>query len=267
MKNIVIVPVYKPELKEAELASLSQCLSILGSHEIRLTGPEGLDLSVYRTVFERFGKELVYEAFEPDYFSSVVGYNKLMLSKCFYKRFACWEYMLIYQLDAWVFRDELDAWCAKGYDYIGAPWLKLDRKVDEQNCGNGGFSLRRIASFIALFDHKGAIWGYKGLACRHRYRGPRHKVQLILKGLLGYKNRLEDFIEKGDENEDLFFAALKHKKKRPFRIPLTREAMFFSFEEAPAVLYEKTNRRLPFGCHAWQKHDYETFWKQFIKRV
>lgn len=264
MKNIVIVPVYKPELKEAELASLSQCLSILGSHEIRLTGPEGLDLSVYRTVFERFGKELVYEAFEPDYFSSVVGYNKLMLSKCFYKRFACWEYMLIYQLDAWVFRDELDAWCAKGYDYIGAPWLKLDRKVDEQNCGNGGFSLRRIASFIALFDHKGAIWGYKGLACRHRYRGPRHKVQLILKGLLGYKNRLEDFIEKGDENEDLFFAALKHKKKRPFRIPLTREAMFFSFEEAPAMLYERTGHTLPFGCHAWEKWEYETFWKRFI---
>lgn len=264
MKNIVIVPVYKPELKEAELASLSQCLSILGSHEIRLTGPEGLDLSVYRTVFERFGKELVYEAFEPDYFSSVVGYNKLMLSKCFYKRFECWEYMLIYQLDAWVFRDELDAWCAKGYDYIGAPWLKLDRKVDEQNCGNGGFSLRRIASFIALFDHKGAIWGYKGLACRHRYRGPRHKVQLILKGLLGYKNRLEDFIEKGDENEDLFFAALKHKKKRPFRIPLTREAMFFSFEEAPAMLYERTGHTLPFGCHAWEKWEYETFWKRFI---
>lgn len=264
MKNIVIVPVYKPELKEAELASLSQCLSILGSHEIRLTGPEGLDLSVYRTVFERFGKELAYEAFEPDYFSSVVGYNKLMLSKCFYKRFECWEYMLIYQLDAWVFRDELDAWCAKGYDYIGAPWLKLDRKVDEQNCGNGGFSLRRIASFIALFDHKGAIWGYKGLACRHRYRGPRHKVQLILKGLLGYKNRLEDFIEKGDENEDLFFAALKHKKKRPFRIPLTREAMFFSFEEAPAMLYERTGHTLPFGCHAWEKWEYETFWKRFI---
>lgn len=267
MKNIVIVPVYKPDIKEAERASLIQCLSVLGSHAICLVGPAGLDLSVYQAIFDRSGKQFRFEAFEPAYFHSVAGYNKLMLSKCFYARFEAWEYMLIYQLDAWVFRDELDAWCAKGYDYIGAPWLRLDRQVDEQNSGNGGFSLRRIASFIALFDHKGAIWGYKGLACRHRYRGPRHKIQLILKGLFGYENRLEDFIEKGDENEDLFFAALKHKKKQPFRIPLTREAMFFSFEEAPAVLYEKTNRRLPFGCHAWQKHDYEKFWKQFIKMV
>lgn len=254
-------------MKEAERASFIQCLSVLGKHAICLVGPAGLDLSVYQALFNRSGKEMRFEAFEPDYFSSVAGYNKLMLSRCFYARFAAWDYMLIYQLDAWVFRDELDAWCAKGYDYIGAPWLKLNRQVDEENSGNGGFSLRKIASFLALFDYKGALWGYKGLACRHRYRGPRHKFQLIVKGLLGYANRLEDYIERGDENEDLFFAALKHKKKQPFRIPPTKEAMFFSFEEAPARLYEKTNRQLPFGCHAWEKHDYERFWKQFIQIV
>lgn len=254
-------------MKEGERASFIQCLSVLGKHAICLVGPAGLDLSVYQALFNRSGKEMRFEAFEPDYFSSVAGYNKLMLSRCFYARFAAWDYMLIYQLDAWVFRDELDAWCAKGYDYIGAPWLKLNRQVDEENSGNGGFSLRKIASFLALFDYKGALWGYKGLACRHRYRGPRHKFQLIVKGLLGYANRLEDYIERGDENEDLFFAALKHKKKQPFRIPPTKEAMFFSFEEAPARLYEKTNRQLPFGCHAWEKHDYERFWKQFIQIV
>ena len=31
--------------------------------------------------------------------------------------------MLIYQLDAYVFKDELLNWANKGYDYIGAPWL------------------------------------------------------------------------------------------------------------------------------------------------
>ena len=32
--------------------------------------------------------------------------------------------MLIYQLDAFVFQDDLAYWCQQNYDYIGAPWLR-----------------------------------------------------------------------------------------------------------------------------------------------
>lgn len=264
MKNRVLIPVYKTELKAAEERSLRQCLTVLGKHSICLIGPEGLDITAYKAVAKACGTTVDMERFEPSYFSSVAGYNRLMLSRCFYERFAAWEYILIYQLDAWVFKDELDAWCAKGYDYIGAPWMKLSGKLDEKNSGNGGFSLRKVASFIELFDHQGPIWGYKGLACRYRYRGPLQGRLSILRGLLGWKNRLHDFAEKGDENEDLFFATLKHKKGKPFRIPPVSEAMYFSFEESPAMLYERTGHTLPFGCHAWEKWEYETFWKQFI---
>lgn len=265
MKNVVVIPIYKEQPTENELCSLRQCLRILGSHDIRLIAPEGLDLQVYRYTFETFQLPLVVEMFQPTYFANISGYNKLMLSKCFYTRFVDWEYMLIYQLDAWVFRDELDAWCEKGYDYIGAPWMKLNGKLDEMNCGNGGFSLRRISAFIELFEHTGKLWGYRGLACWYRYRGPIRRRLSIIKGLLGYKNHLDDFVEKGEVNEDLFFATLKHKKKRCFRIPLSKEAMFFSFEEAPFMLYELTSYELPFGCHAWKKWEYETFWRNFIK--
>ena len=204
MRNVVVIPVYKTTLTKSEQSSLMQALHVLGTHEICLVGPKELDLSVYLLAFEQVGKELLYEAFNPGYFRNVSGYNTLLLSRCFYERFSSFDYMLIYQLDAWVFRDELDSWCNKGYDYIGAPWLKLNRELDEENSGNGGFSLRKIATFIDLFDYQGALWGYKGLACRYRYRGPLHKYPLIVKGLLGKKNRLQDFIEKGDENEDLF---------------------------------------------------------------
>lgn len=264
MKNNVLIPVYKKELKEAEERSLRQCLTVLGKHPICLIGPEGLDLSVYETIAKACGKPLETELFDPSYFSSVAGYNRLMLSRSFYERFAAWDYMLIYQLDAWVFKDELDAWCAKGYDYIGAPWMKLNGRLDENNSGNGGFSLRKIAAFIELFDHKGKLWGYKGLLCRHRYRGPLRRRLYILLGLFGWRNRLSNVVRKGKENEDLFFATLKHKKGKPFRIPPVNEAMYFSFEESPAMLYERTGHTLPFGCHAWEKWEYETFWKQFI---
>lgn len=265
MKNVVVIPVYKEQPTENELHSLRQCLRILGSHDIRLIAPEGLDLKVYQYTFQTFQLIMEVEMFEKTYFANVSCYNKLMLSKCFYTSFTDWEYMLIYQLDAWVFRDELDAWCERGYDYIGAPWMKLNGKLDEVNCGNGGFSLRRIPTFIELFDHTGRLWGYKGLACRYRYRGPIRRRLSILKGLLGWKNHLEDFIDKGEENEDLFFATLKYKRKKKFRIPSSREAMFFAFEEAPSMLYELTDRILPFGCHAWEKWEYENFWSKYIK--
>lgn len=264
MKNIVVIPVYKKELKETETRSLRQVLKILATHDICLAGPAGLDLSVYEAIFQTFDRPLRMETFDPSYFSSIAGYNKLMLSRSFYQRFAAWDYLLIYQLDAWVFKDELDAWCAKGYDYIGAPWMKLNGRLDEENSGNGGFSLRKIATFIELFNHKGPIWGYKGLVCRHRYRGPLRRRLYILLGLCGWRNKLSYYTKKKSGNEDLFFAALKHKKGKPFRIPTTREAMYFSFEESPALLYEQTGHTLPFGCHAWEKWDYETFWKRFI---
>lgn len=264
MKNVIVIPVYKEQPTENELHSLRQCLRILGSHDIRLIAPEGLDLKVYQYTFQTFQLIMEVEMFEKTYFANVSGYNKLMLSKCFYTRFADWEYMLIYQLDAWVFRDELDAWCEKGYDYIGAPWMKLNGKLDEVNCGNGGFSLRRIPTFIELFNHTGRLWGYKGLACWYRYRGPIRKRLYILLGLLGYRNKLSDFIEKGDENEDLFFATLKYKIRNSFQIPLSEVAMLFAFEESPAMLFEKANCSLPFGCHAWMKYEYESFWKFFL---
>jgi hypothetical protein len=41
-----------------------------------------------------------------------------MKSKQFYERFVAYDYMLIYQLDAYVFKDELDDWSAKGYDLL-----------------------------------------------------------------------------------------------------------------------------------------------------
>lgn len=263
MKNVVVIPVYKEQPTENELLSLRQCLRILGSHDIRLIAPEGLNLEVYRYTFETFQQTMVVEMFQPSYFASINGYNKLMLSKCFYTRFSDWEYMLIYQLDAWVFRDELDAWCEKGYDYIGAPWMKLNGKLDEKNAGNGGFSLRKISSFISLFSHKGRLLTFEGLCCLHRYRGPLHKLENVFSGVLGKNNHLEDFLE-SQINEDLLYVTMKHKKGKKFKIPDSLEAMYFSFEESPSMLFERTGHKLPFGCHAWEKWEYEQFWKKYI---
>ena len=101
----------------------------------------------------------------------IAGYNEMMMSADFYSLFNDYEYIIICHVDAWVFRDELDDWCRRGYDHVAAPWptrkrytrfplkqylwLKLRLKPAHKilHCqmfgriGNGGFSLRRVSVF------------------------------------------------------------------------------------------------------------------------
>ena len=88
-----------------------------------------------------------------------------MLSSEFYRRFSKFEYILIYQLDAFVFKDQLNYWCKKGYDYIGAPWFEgfhlTKTGVNIIGVGNGGFSLRRVKTHIDLTGRFGFFKIYK----------------------------------------------------------------------------------------------------------
>lgn len=75
MKNVVVIPVYKVQPTNNELCSLRQCLRILGSHDIRLIAPEGLDLRYIDIPLETFQLPLLVEMFQPSYFANIGGYN------------------------------------------------------------------------------------------------------------------------------------------------------------------------------------------------
>lgn len=265
MKHIIIIPIYKIQPTEDECNSLSQCLRILSKHDICLICSPTLDRTVYDNIFRRHELTYKVEHFDKEFFESSRGYNKLMLTRDFYLRFQEWDYMLIYQLDAYVFEDQLEEWCKKGYDYIGAPWCNLKHQIDWKNSGNGGFSLRKTKSFIQLFDHKGNVLNLRGLWKFHRYRGPLHKTPLVIKGLFGKLNKLDDYINGKRVNEDLFYACLDHRTYNPFRIPTASEAALFAFEENPSELFAHTGK-LPFGCHAYKKNEYETFYKPLMEK-
>jgi GT2 family glycosyltransferase len=47
------------------------------------------------------------------------------------------------------------------------------------------------------------------------------------------------------------------------KLPDSSISMNFSFEKYPDYLYS-INRKIPFGCHAWGKYEYNTFWEKFI---
>ncbi len=223
----IIIPIYKPEMTECEKISYRQLLSVLGKYDIYVVAPDHLELpqeiSIDRIKVENFNRK---------YFESVETYNELMLSTEFYERFLGYEYILIYQLDAFVFCDKLMYFCDLGYDYIGAPWISgvseyvnLGRRV--LYVGNGGFSLRKVKSCLNVIKSK--------------------KKEYAI-----YHNR----------NEDIFFSACDGED---FRVAPIKVAFEFAFEREVRKCLKQNQNRLPFGCHAWERYDLN-FVKTFIEK-
>jgi hypothetical protein len=273
-KAVVAIPVYKKEPSDLEMFSFAQVLKVLGSHPICLFYPNGLDLTKYTKVASGLKPDISLRAFPEKYFSGIDGYNQLMLSYNFYNSFSGYEYLLLYQLDAFVFEDRLIAWCNKGFDYIGAPWFR-DYDADYQSreivgVGNGGFSLRKIWSMIKAIHTK----PYHSLSEARDYFAVNGVSKL---GRIAKVNELVSylFLNKYQENtllhdypyfEDLFWANDAIKSYSKLNLAPSMEALNFAFECNPSYCYELNQYRLPFGCHGWYKYD-KTFWRQFIKGV
>ncbi len=119
----MLYPFTKSISNQFESISFNQCLKVFKKHLLCIVTHNDLDISSYTELLGKCKINYIIEYFNNEYFNGVSGYNKLMLSREFYLRFKNYEYILIYQLDAYVFRDELDYWCGQGYDYIGAPWI------------------------------------------------------------------------------------------------------------------------------------------------
>src|SRR5476651_1552466 len=119
MSNLVavVIPIYKKKPDSNELMSLKQCLSVLKNYPIIFLGPANLDTTVYQKLCNSTPFKMI--TFDEFYFGSIDGYNQLMLSPGFYKSFLDYKFILIYQLDAYVFKDELTYWCNQNYDFIG----------------------------------------------------------------------------------------------------------------------------------------------------
>ncbi|MGN0006284.1 MAG: DUF5672 family protein [Candidatus Gastranaerophilaceae bacterium] len=263
-KVAVVIPIYSKYPTKDEKSSLIQCKKILGEHPTIVVCPQSLDVSEYKFLTNRF------ERFEDKNFKSVKSYSRLCLDVNFYKRFEDFEYILIYQPDGWVFKDELKKWCKQGYDYIGAPWFEGFEKADEKSkmlkeVGNGGMSLRNVKKHIKLFEKPFFIQSYSAIAEENR----KHK---IISNLLNIPVNICKYLSQyiipsryGTKlNEDFYIAKYAKKIVPDFNFPTAETASKFAFENQPQRLYEMNGNNLPFLCHAFKKYDYE-FWKNFIK--
>jgi hypothetical protein len=240
-------------MSSVERQSLESAVRVFSKREIVVAKPATLSLSALAEEFP----QLRFESFDDAFFRGISGYNRLMMSDTFYERFADKEYLLIFQLDAYAFRDDLDIWTAEGYDYVGAPWLKrrlyklpivsqwlwLKGRVKKwrhkpskqmlyDRVGNGGLSLRRVSAF------------------RRVLREQRDRVDYYLQ-----QKRHHLY------NEDVFWSV----EPKGFRYPTAHRALLFSFDKYPAYCFKLTGGTLPMGCHAWYKRRMKSFWLPLLQ--
>ena len=256
----VVIPMYKEELDADEQISYRHLCEYLSGFDKFIVGPERLKVELEGFSVKRFPNE---------FFHSTATYSALLISPEFYQAFTAYEYILLYQLDSLVFSDRLLEWCAKDFDYIGAPWFSQDGAdfVDESAVGNGGFSLRKIESFLRVLEapdagaemekYQDALFAalpwYRQLV--RLPRKLRNKVGLSAAKRQDILNETRPVPAGKRLNEDCFWSFKARDHYPEFRIAPVREALSFSFEMAPRRCFELNGRRLPFGCHAWSKYD------------
>lgn len=259
MKEVaVVIPIYKNNFEQFEITALKQCFNVLKNHPIIFVKPESLLLKSDQFDFENIPQI----SFPDSYFKSALTYNELMLSFNFYESFLDYKYILIYQLDAFVFKDDLIFWCNKNYDYIGAPWIasisnnplvmmlnkissifdskeKKERKKIFFKVGNGGFSLRKVASHYQISKENA------------------NYINELLTSKRGSLNAIED----------VFWSFKAIDFMPSFKIPDYKDALNFAIDRKPELAFKLNKNQIPFGCHGIDKPKVVSFWKTYMAEL
>ncbi|TVT38266.1 hypothetical protein FNT36_18885 [Hymenobacter setariae] len=260
-KVVVVIPIHTPNPSAYELISFEQCFKILGNYPIKVLAPEGLSLVNYQKIVVNF--DTIFIA--PKWQSNVQQYNKLKTSRFFYNIFENYDFMLTYELDAFVFRDDLMYWCDKNYDYVGAPWFEnyIEAGPNDKiiGVGNSGFSLRKITTVRKVLSN---IY-YKNPL---EYGGSRFSLlkaylKAPVRWLLNQIGENYTVQKNFHYNEDVFFSEVAPLYEKSFTVSPIEDAIQFSFETNPEVLFNINNKVLPMGCHAWWRYNLD-FWRPYI---
>lgn len=258
-KCLALVPVYRP-FSALENDFVINNLEKIQGYKTIFFGPAHCEVFV-----EEYLKveNTAFESFEDHFFKNIRAYNQLMLSSHFYERFSDYEYTLIVQPDAYLFKNELSKWCDLNYDYIGAPWFRYNKLEKGKlywwiykntyqkylglkrkggwlynKVGNGGLSLRKTKTFLNVLK-----------------TAPQSIVE---------KYRSADWDEL---NEDVFWSIEVPKINKNFKIPNFETALRFSVEQDPRNAIEVfMNGELPFGCHDPVRQN-KDFWGRYISSL
>jgi hypothetical protein len=205
--------------------------------------------------------------------ADIAAYNRLMLTPWFYRLFAGYEALLIFQTDCLLLRDDLADWAARGWSYVGAPWFARKSGNRLKAVGNGGLSLRRPADAAAVLQSD-CFHPRPRLAQQFRHFASFKHLGLLLKTLAAARQDSASeppaaealgsrFVRHFARPEDEFWGQYAPFFHPGFRVPDPAAALDFAFEPRPADCLKLNGGRTPLGCHAWAKMD-RGFWLEFL---
>jgi hypothetical protein len=261
---IVVALSNRSNLTHSEEISLKHLRHFLGGYDKYVVAPESLDVD-----FPDFG----IKRFDDSFFGSIQAHIRLLFNPEYYQAFSDYKFMLTYHLDALVFSDELEKWCDMDYDFIGPPWVKhqdspyAGNPRYEGKVGNSGFSLKKVSSFLEIFASKQyGIDVEEYWRKYHAHRNLSHRLFYYPKKqmmrLRRYNNVSWDMAT-WNRSEELFIVERASYYNPGFRIAPLDQALKFGFECVPRHCFELNDRKLPFGCHAWERYDRE-FWEPYL---
>jgi hypothetical protein len=265
----IVIPVYLPQLNPYEEISLRQCGRLFKDYSIVITGPTQLNPCYYKNILK--GAE--WAPFPARHFISLDAYSRFLLEPEFYYRFTDYDYILIYQPDAFMFRDELAHWCSMEYDYIGAPFPNPELKdlhlIGSWTGRNGGLSLRRVSAHLEVLLNYRHVRrrSLRELLILYHQENKDYSLRNIttfFREHMGIRNTMGHLIDSYDLYEDVFWS-MEAPRTKAFRIPDPLTAARFAVETKPRFWSDRLFGDLPAGCHAWFKYDL-AFWQPHLEK-
>ena len=283
IKPVVSIPIHTSNLNKYELISIKSHIFNLKDHDIYLVIPKSKKKRIIAALGSNKIPRSLYKIHQvEDYcLKSSMNYQLLMLSSSFYLFYESYTHILIAQIDAYTFSDELLKWCRRGYHYIGAPCYKYGKNwLDELSfCGVGGFSLREIKKTLEVLEKNPVIFTFNEFLEYSKNFNFRGRCVLLLKYLitkilkkdcLNRNVKTHAFLSKFRRfflfiNEDVSFAHYLPKCEPSFIVANLNDSMHFSIDWNVENSLKQISSPYPFGAHAW--FTYPENLKQWKKHI
>ncbi len=259
MSCVVLLPIHQTDLSDNELYAIKHNFSTLNNWDHIIISPKTI-VSEIKDIFEGCSpKNIKFIGLEDEHFKSVTSYDQMLLKRWFYEMFSNYEFLLITQTDVVIFRDELNEWIKKDYDYIGAPWI-IKRKSGQEKyyVGNGGISLRKVISFMKSLDK------LKILRCPKWYLESKNVPNFFM-SFAQYSFGFNKFVFFSKTHEDFFWSQLIPSTNYDFKVASAGESFKFAIEKFREEDISNFLTNIPFAIHAWEKHSPEKI-KKFIEQ-
>ncbi|KAA2239896.1 hypothetical protein F0L74_27305 [Chitinophaga agrisoli] len=262
-KLCVIIPAHKSRLTVEEAISLQACYNRLQHyHCYLLHGADGFSPEEYLDIHP----QLKLKRVPANWLSSVQQYNRMKVNPSFYELFRDYQFMLTYELDAYIFSNDITAHHGFDYDYIGAPifegYQQAAPDAPFHGALNSGFSMRNVTACRVMLDKLQLYkaWWKKNKFLLVNFPFLRRVVNPNWRSVMDH-DHLRGYLKGGYFNEDIIWSEVIPALFPSFKVAPPEAAALFSFEVNPERLYQLTGQ-LPLGCHAWTR--FPAFWKNHI---